>query len=184
MLGPSLRSRPHISAPALMSKPCLKPATGLLQWPHHWADCALPLGPSSVWSSITSFPLFSLSFFSQPTGAGPVALSLSPPLHDRFGVPLVVDEAHGAHLSQHPSLPPSALHQGADIAIQSTHKVLIAPLHSSLHLLLARLREMLSFIPGSWVHDTVLDAPRPRSTHQPCPCLPGSSNSSGGRAAP
>ena len=41
----------------------------------------------------------------------------------RHGVPLIVDEAHGAHLSQHPSFPPSALSQGADIVVQSTHKV-------------------------------------------------------------
>lgn len=42
----------------------------------------------------------------------------------KFGVPLIVDEAHGAHLLFSERLPPSALEQGADIAIQSTHKVL------------------------------------------------------------
>ena len=41
-----------------------------------------------------------------------------------YGVPLIVDEAHGAHLGLHPSLPPSALQQGADVVVQSTHKVL------------------------------------------------------------
>lgn len=40
------------------------------------------------------------------------------------GVPLVVDEAHGAHFRFHPKLPPTALEQGADVAVQSTHKVL------------------------------------------------------------
>lgn len=40
------------------------------------------------------------------------------------GVPLIVDEAHGAHLGLHPALPASAMQQGADLAIQSTHKVL------------------------------------------------------------
>ncbi|KAJ0599659.1 putative arginine decarboxylase [Helianthus annuus] len=39
-------------------------------------------------------------------------------------IPLIVDEAHGAHLRFHKSLLPlSALHQGADISVQSTHKI-------------------------------------------------------------
>lgn len=42
--------------------------------------------------------------------------------HDR-GVPLVVDEAWGAHLTFHPDLPPSAIQCGADLVISSTHKI-------------------------------------------------------------
>lgn len=42
----------------------------------------------------------------------------------RFGVPLLVDEAHGAHFGLHPKLPPSALSCGADGVVQSTHKML------------------------------------------------------------
>lgn len=53
-------------------------------------------------------------------------------LHD---IPLIVDEAHGAHFGFHPHLPISALHQGADMAVQSTHKVLCSLAQSSmLHL--------------------------------------------------
>jgi arginine decarboxylase len=37
---------------------------------------------------------------------------------------LMVDEAHGAHFGFHPSLPRSALSCGADIVVQSTHKML------------------------------------------------------------
>ena len=37
-------------------------------------------------------------------------------------VPLLVDEAHGAHLKFHPDLPPDALSCGADAVVQSTHK--------------------------------------------------------------
>ena len=40
----------------------------------------------------------------------------------RFDVPLVVDEAWGAHLAFHPSLPEDALSAGADLVISSTHK--------------------------------------------------------------
>ncbi|MNI00370.1 Arginine decarboxylase [compost metagenome] len=44
----------------------------------------------------------------------------------RNGKPLLVDEAHGAHYGFHPSLPPSALACGADVVVQSTHKMLTA----------------------------------------------------------
>jgi arginine decarboxylase len=54
---------------------------------------------------------------------------------DRYDIPLLVDEAHGAHFTFHPSLPPSALSLGADLTIQSTHKVLGAMTQASmLHL--------------------------------------------------
>ncbi|WP_413373865.1 aminotransferase class I/II-fold pyridoxal phosphate-dependent enzyme [Paenibacillus taichungensis] len=42
------------------------------------------------------------------------------------GMPLLVDEAHGAHYGQHPELPVSALSCGADGVVQSTHKMLSA----------------------------------------------------------
>ncbi|MBJ8192932.1 amino acid decarboxylase, partial [Bacillus cereus] len=41
-------------------------------------------------------------------------------------VPLLVDEAHGAHFGLHPRLPASALSCGADVVVQSTHKMLPA----------------------------------------------------------
>lgn len=42
------------------------------------------------------------------------------------GVPLLVDEAHGAHFGLHPALPEGALRAGADGVVQSTHKMLTA----------------------------------------------------------
>lgn len=42
------------------------------------------------------------------------------------GKPLIVDEAHGAHLTFSPLLPPSSNRYGADICIQSAHKTLPA----------------------------------------------------------
>ncbi len=42
------------------------------------------------------------------------------------GIPLLVDEAHGPHFGFHSDLPPRALSLGADLAVQSTHKVLSA----------------------------------------------------------
>ncbi len=51
------------------------------------------------------------------------------------GIPLIVDEAHGAHFLFHHELPDCALSLGADLVIQSTHKVLGSLTQSSmLHL--------------------------------------------------
>ncbi|NEP08839.1 MAG: aminotransferase class I/II-fold pyridoxal phosphate-dependent enzyme [Symploca sp. SIO2C1] len=56
-------------------------------------------------------------------------------LAHQYNIPLLVDEAHGPHFAFHPELPPSALSCGADIAVQSTHKVLGAMTQASmLHL--------------------------------------------------
>lgn len=42
----------------------------------------------------------------------------------RANVPLLIDEAHGAHFAFHSALPVSALSSGADLVVQSTHKML------------------------------------------------------------
>lgn len=47
-------------------------------------------------------------------------------LAHKRGVPVLVDEAHGAHLGFHPAFPESALRAGADVVVQSTHKMLSA----------------------------------------------------------
>ncbi len=46
-----------------------------------------------------------------------------PYAHEK-GLTVLVDEAHGPHLSFHPELPPSAMESGADLAVQSTHKII------------------------------------------------------------
>uniref|UniRef100_A0ACD5XRW1 Uncharacterized protein n=1 Tax=Avena sativa TaxID=4498 RepID=A0ACD5XRW1_AVESA len=47
-------------------------------------------------------------------------------------VPVIVDEAHGAHFKFHDSFPSTAIEQGADLAVQSTHKVLSSLTQSSM----------------------------------------------------
>jgi arginine decarboxylase len=47
-------------------------------------------------------------------------------------IPLIVDAAHGAHFGFHPELPPSPLSLGADIVVQSTHKLLGAMTQASM----------------------------------------------------
>ncbi len=51
--------------------------------------------------------------------------------HER-GLPLLVDEAHGAHLRFSDGLPPDALSCGADLVAQSTHKLLSAMTQASM----------------------------------------------------
>lgn len=57
-------------------------------------------------------------------GVAPVA-EIAEEVH-RFDVPLVVDEAHGAHFGLHPDLPQHSIAAGADVVIQSVHKMLPA----------------------------------------------------------
>lgn len=45
-------------------------------------------------------------------------------LAHQYNIPLLVDEAHGPHFAFHPDLPPTALSKGADLTVQSIHKVL------------------------------------------------------------
>ena len=52
-------------------------------------------------------------------------------LHEK-GMLLLVDEAHGAHLKFHAGLPPQAMDAGADLAAQSTHKLLGSLTQSSM----------------------------------------------------
>ncbi len=65
---------------------------------------------------------------------------------------LLVDEAHGAHLKFHKDLPISAVEAGADMCVQSTHKILSAmsggsALHVNSDLIdINRVRKMLSIL--------------------------------------
>ena len=71
----------------------------------------------------------------------------------RAGLPVLVDEAHGAHFAFHPGLPPAALSLGADGVAQSVHKTGGSLTQSSLchlghgsRLKAARLEEMLRLV--------------------------------------
>ena len=44
----------------------------------------------------------------------------------KYRIPLLVDEAHGAHFGFHPQFPKSSIDMGADVVVQSTHKTLSA----------------------------------------------------------
>ena len=83
---------------------CLAPRT---------LEIALELTPTAVGAWVTS-----------PTYFGAVAdIRALAEIAHRRGVPLIVDEAWGAHLAFHEDLPEHALACGADLVISSTHKI-------------------------------------------------------------
>jgi arginine decarboxylase len=100
--------RPRFAAPALDPElriaHCLTPDA---------LEAALAATPGAVGATVVS-----------PTYFGAVAdvASLAEVAHAR-GVPLIVDEAWGAHLAFHDDLPAHALSLGADLVVSSVHKV-------------------------------------------------------------
>lgn len=72
-------------------------------------------------------------FLTYPTYFGDVfdLKSICSYAHEK-GMTVIIDEAHGAHLGLSEKLPDTALSQGADIVIQSTHKTLPSFTQSSM----------------------------------------------------
>lgn len=73
----------------------------------------------------------------------------------QHGIPLLVDEAHGAHYGLHPSFPGSALAMGADGVVQSTHKMLSGMTMSAMlhvqgpYVARKRLKQLLTMLQSS-----------------------------------
>jgi len=87
----------------------------------------------------------------------------------RRGILVLVDEAHGPHLHFHPGLPTSALDAGADVCVQSTHKILGGMTQSSMmhvrggdidHSRLTRLLNLLQSTSPSYILMASLDLAR------------------------
>jgi arginine/lysine/ornithine decarboxylase len=90
-------------------------------------DIAHCITPEAVRIALADHPNAKTVLMVSPTyyGACGDVRAIAQLTHDH-GIPLIVDEAHGAHFAFHPDLPPSALQAGADVAVQSTHKTLSA----------------------------------------------------------
>jgi arginine decarboxylase len=88
-------------------------------------DLALNVAPEAVEQALNAHPDSKAVFLVNPTYQGICTdlQAIAGIVRDRH-LPLIVDEAHGAHFAFHADLPTPALALGADIAIQSTHKVL------------------------------------------------------------
>ncbi|MBE9064549.1 aminotransferase class I/II-fold pyridoxal phosphate-dependent enzyme, partial [cf. Phormidesmis sp. LEGE 11477] len=90
-------------------------------------DIALDISPDTLEAALAEHPDAKAVLIVSPTYQG-ICSDLSAIAHitHRHNIPLIVDEAHGPHFAFHPDLPPTALSAGADIAVQSIHKVLSA----------------------------------------------------------
>ncbi len=88
-------------------------------------DLTHSITPESVKFAIEQHPDAKAVMLVYPTyyGAGGDIGAIAEIAHS-YELPLLVDEAHGAHFGFHPDLPPAALSLGADLSVQSTHKLL------------------------------------------------------------
>jgi arginine decarboxylase len=82
------------------------------------------LTPESLAAALDATPNAVAALVVSPTYFGACAdvAALADVAHSR-GLPLICDEAWGAHLHFHPDLPPDALASGADLVTSSTHKI-------------------------------------------------------------
>jgi arginine/lysine/ornithine decarboxylase len=80
--------------------------------------------PADLDAALSACPRAIAAWVVTPSYFGAVAdvAGLAAVAH-RHGVPLIVDEAWGAHFGFHPDLPQNALRLGADVVISSTHKL-------------------------------------------------------------
>ncbi|GAC42425.1 aminotransferase class I/II-fold pyridoxal phosphate-dependent enzyme [Paenibacillus popilliae] len=104
-----------VGAMAVFLTPRTDPVSGL---------AAVP-GVETVSEALNRYPQAKAVMITNPNyyGIGTDISEMARLVHDH-GIPLLVDEAHGAHFGFHPSVPPSALSMGADGVVQSTHKML------------------------------------------------------------
>jgi arginine/lysine/ornithine decarboxylase len=96
-------------------------------------DLAHCITPHAVAQALRHYPEAKAVLMVSPTYHGVVGdVGAIAQLAHQHGIPLIVDEAHGAHFGFHADLPPSALSLGADLVVQSTHKTLSALTQASM----------------------------------------------------
>lgn len=96
-------------------------------------DIAHSITPKAVESALQQHPDAKAVLTVYPTYYGVCGnLSAIANITHQYNIPLLVDEAHGAHFAFHPELPTPALAAGADLTVQSIHKVLGAMTQASM----------------------------------------------------
>ncbi|MDH7500807.1 MAG: aminotransferase class I/II-fold pyridoxal phosphate-dependent enzyme [candidate division NC10 bacterium] len=98
-------------------------------------DLGIPLNvtPEAVNSALENHPQAKALILTSPNYYGVTAdLEAIFKATRQRGLLLLVDEAHGPHLNFHPDLPPPALRMGADLCVQSTHKIVGGMTQSSM----------------------------------------------------
>jgi len=84
-------------------------------------------GVEQVTEALMKFPGIRIAVITSPTYEGVVSdiRGIAKACHEK-NIPLIVDEAHGAHFKFHTNFPETALSMGADAVVQSMHKTLPA----------------------------------------------------------
>lgn len=96
-------------------------------------DIAHSITPEAVKAALRKHPDAKAVLTVYPTYYGVCGdLAAIAQITHQYNIPLLVDEAHGAHFAFHPELPTPALAAGADLTVQSIHKVLGAMTQASM----------------------------------------------------
>ena len=96
-------------------------------------DIAHSITPADVASALEQHPDAKAVMMVYPTYYGVCGdVAAIATLAHHHGIPLLVDEAHGPHFAFHSDLPTPALADGADLTVQSIHKVLGAMTQASM----------------------------------------------------
>ena len=81
--------------------------------------------PQDVECALSKDPEIQAVYITSPTYEGTVSdVKAIAQIAHKYGKPLIVDEAHGAHFGFHPYFPESSVKAGADLVIHSVHKTL------------------------------------------------------------
>lgn len=105
------------NARAVFLSPTWDPRTGY----------AAGIDEASLQAALNRYPEAKAVFITRPNYYGQAAdLTNIVSMTHEAGLPLFVDEAHGAHFGFHEEVPRPALSYGADAVVQSTHKMLSA----------------------------------------------------------
>jgi arginine decarboxylase len=97
------------------------------------ADLAHSITPAAVARTLKQYPDAKAVMMVYPTYHGVCGdVNVIAQLAHQHNIPLLVDEAHGPHFAFHPDLPACALSAGADLTVQSTHKVIGAMTQASM----------------------------------------------------
>lgn len=85
------------------------------------------ISPEETERFLSLYPEIKAVFITSPTYEGIVSdVDTIAKIAHSYNIPLIVDEAHGAHFGFSKGFPASAVTQGADLVIQSLHKTLPA----------------------------------------------------------
>ena len=113
----------------------LSGATPIYVEPDYSEAWDMPIGvsPQTIERAIAQYPTAKAVLLVSPTYQGICSdIEVIAHLTQAHNIPLIIDEAHGPHFAFHPDLPTPALTAGADLAVQSAHKVLSAFTQSAL----------------------------------------------------